>query len=347
MAKLHKLPRLRLSHGQYFWVPSIDGKQKWQPLGKTYAEALVKYAQYEAQQKAPKRNIEALLAQFKVERYSKLAIATRKNYDIWGANIIAVLGAARPDQIKYSMGVEWLRNSKYKVTGQREMQLLCTLLNYAREIAWLDGQNPLAGLRKGERSRRKRYITDVEWTAILANCDPRTAVAVKFARLTSARREDFMRLLWSDMREDGISMRIQKTKQNVVIKWTQELRTLIEAAKALRGRSQVTSLHVFAERDGSRTRGDTLLDRWKRAGAAAGVQNITLHDIRRKRITDVHRDHGLAVAQSIAVHSDPKTTLGYCVDPEPRISLPPSTEEKGASGTSTDSGTESATGSSR
>lgn len=333
MGKSHKLPRFRLSHGAYYWVPYIDGKQQWIRIGTTYSEAILRYAQLEAERTAPRKNIEALWKDFRAgERFQGLATSTRANYEIWAAKLIKAMGTVLPHQITYADGVQWLRVSPKKVTAQREMQLLGTLLNHARDIGWLEGANPLAGLRKGERSRRRRYITDAEWGAVLKECDPRTSVAVRFARLTSLRREDFLRLRWSDVKEgDGVYVQIQKTKQQAHIAWTPQLRGLLDEAKALRS-EKVASVYVFCEPAGRPIRGDTLLDRWKQAGKRAGVHDITLHDIRRKRLTDLQKKPGgLATAQNVAVHSDPRTTQGYYADPLVYVHLPPETELEAAS----------------
>ncbi len=44
---LHLPPRMQLKHGRYFYTPRIDGKVKWVPLSRDYAEALSKWAELE------------------------------------------------------------------------------------------------------------------------------------------------------------------------------------------------------------------------------------------------------------------------------------------------------------
>ncbi len=38
---------MHLKHGRYFYTPRIDGKVKWVPLSRDYAEALSKWAELE------------------------------------------------------------------------------------------------------------------------------------------------------------------------------------------------------------------------------------------------------------------------------------------------------------
>ena len=50
------------------------------------------------------------------------------------------------------------------------------------------------------------------------------------------------------------------------------------------------------------------------------IPHANLHDLRRKRLTDLTRERGVDFAQSIAAHSDPKMTQTY-VSGEGRVRL--------------------------
>lgn len=49
-------------------------------------------------------------------------------------------------------------------------------------------------------------------------------------------------------------------------------------------------------------------------------EDANLHDLRRKRLTDLTRERGVDFAQSLAAHSDPRMTQSY-VSGEARVAI--------------------------
>lgn len=319
----HLPPRMKLDNGTFYWRPYIDGKQQRVPLGKTFAEAIEQYGKLEAKRAEPPQNVESLIKRFLADKRQPRAKQTQKNYDIWGRQLIKIFGHMKPDQIQGHHAARLLDEHPKRVTAQRLVGLLSNILGYGVRIGWMPGPNPLYGFKKGPRSRRKRYITDEEWAAILANSPPWLALFLRALYLSALRKQDLINLKLSAVRDDGIHVPIQKTQKTIghlILERSPEMNQILDELKGLRRR--VVGLHVFSTRHGKPYDYSTVMRNYKKAAEAAGVKDVTLHDIRRKRITDIEKRHGLQLAQRLAAHTDPRTTMDYVVDYEVRVSLP-------------------------
>lgn len=318
-------PRMVLSRGVYFHrsYTTIDGvrRQKWVRLSHEYGPAVRKYAEIEAAHAAGARNFAALCtAYLKSAQYAEKAPRTKANYSLYIGRLSKAFGLLLPEQIDQTHAQMILDTVTKRVTAQRMVQIFSTVLSWGAPRGWLK-TNPLYGFKKGPRAVRKRYITDAELAAIVQHCDSVTAAFIRFDHLTALRANDALRLKWSDVREDGWHVYIQKTKQYVLLPWTTELRECEAELKRVRG--AVASLWLFPDRPGHAVKLKTLWRRFKRAAKKAGVANVTLHDLRRKRLTDLQLDESVDLAAKVAVHSDTRTTKGYFAAPELVVSLPP------------------------
>lgn len=299
--RTHKhLPvRMRFSHAAWYHV----SKGKWTRLGDTFAGALLEYAKIEAAQ-VNRRDVKALLTAFIA--YPGRAVATNRNYRIFRKKLDEVFGHLAPSEITAQDARRYL-DERSGSMGRHEISLLTAALTWGSERGWCPS-NPLRGLNKGPREHRSRYITDAEYAALLAHARPDVAEAVRFLYLTALRVRDALVLRWSDVKPDGLHVRIHKTKDAAVFSGPR----LDAQLRAMRGRS-VVSMAILT--GNGRPLTYTILRRhFKAAAAKAGCGDVTVHDIRRKRITDLTNEQGQDAAQKLAVHADGKTTAGYYAD---------------------------------
>lgn len=322
-------PRLRESRGAYYYAAytTIDGRrrQKWDYLSHDFGIALRLWTEREAQRVRGERDFKALWLSYQEIELPSKAVATRKAYRIWGDELAAVFGHMLPEQLEQHHARDLMDKAKHKVTAQRMVQLLSTVLSFGASRGWLR-TNPLLGMRKGPVSRRKRFISDAEWDALLEHAGPMRPL-LRLAYLTALRREDLMALRWADVRDDGIHATVRKVKRDIVIPWTAELREVVEEIRGQRGK--VVSLYLFGGARGGKPDSHRIYMRYKAIARKAGCGDVTLHDIRRRRITKVTASHGEHVAQRLAVHSDVKTTRGYNAAPEIVVPLPDERREAG------------------
>lgn len=299
--RTHKhLPvRMRFSHNAWYYV----ARGKWTRLGDTYAGALMEYARLEAA-RTNRRDLSALLTAF--IGHPGRAAATVKNYRVFRKKLDEVFGHIAPASITVQDARRYL-DERPGSMGRHEVSLLTAALTWGAERGWCPS-NPLRGMDKGAREKRTRFITDAEYAAMLANMRPDCAEAVRFLYLTGLRVRDALALRWSDVKDDGLHVRIHKTKDAAVFSGPR----LEAQLKALGGRS-VVSMAILT--GNGRPLTYTILRRqFKAAAKIAGCPDVTIHDIRRKRLTDLTNEQGEAAAQKLAVHADPRTTRGYYAD---------------------------------
>jgi integrase len=316
----HLPPRMYLDGPTFYWRGYVGGKQRRIPIGRTFAEAIAEYGKLESQRVESPHTMKALIDKFLADKRQPRAKATQKNYAIWGRQLIAIFGHMKPHQIQGHHAAKLLDEHPKRVTAQRLVGLLSNVLGYAVRIGWMPGPNPLYGFDKGPKAKRTRYITDTEWSSILEASPAWLALFLRFLYHTALRKGDAMALRWSSVKEDGVHVPIQKTKAALVFDRDAEMAAILDGLKDLRRR--VVGLHVFSTRHGKPYDYSTVMRNYKAACEAVGVPDATLHDIRRKRLTDIERAHGLQLAQRIAAHTDPRTTAGYIVSQEVRVSLP-------------------------
>lgn len=319
----HLPPRMKLDYGTYYWRPYVDGKQKRIPLGKVWSVAIAEYGRLESQRAEPPKTIKTLIEKFLADKRRPRAESTQEHYEIWGRQLTKGFGHFLPNQVQGHHMAKLLDEHPKLVTAQRLVGLMSNVLSYAVRIGWMPGPNPLYGFRKGPKAKRTRYITDEEWAAILGKAPRWMELFLRMAYLTALRKGDLLGMKLSYVKDDGVHVPIQKTKVALLFERNEELDAILGGLKEIRGR--VVGLHVFSTKHGKPYDYTTLMKQYKKVCRAAGVENVTLHDIRRKRLTDIERSHGLQMAQRIAAHTDPRTTQGYIVsEPETRVTLPPS-----------------------
>ena len=300
--------RMRYAHGSYFYADARGGRKPWVRIGGTRVEALVRYAQLEAAT-ADRRDFAALVRKYLAEGLPKLATSTQAVRRTLLKKPSAVFGPVMSDDITQQDAYRYMDERGKK--GRSEMAAVSAALTFGVRVGWVKA-NPLYGLKYGKTVRRQRYITDAELAAILAKCEPELAQAVRFIHYTALRTVDARRVRWSDWRADGLHVKASKTGAALVFDRTPDLEALMAELRQRR----IGSVFVIAERNGSQWSYKRLYAEWQKVAP----EGANLHDLRRKRITDLTRERGREFAQAVAAHSDPRQTAGYDVG-EKRVRL--------------------------
>ena len=257
---------------------------------RTIGDLLDRYAQQVVPEKAPL-----------TQRHNIKSIVRLKS--VFGHMLIPTLRTIHAQQY-----LDRLRAKPY--SANRDIELLSHAYAYAVRHWGLTENNPIKRHVKYHRENpRRRYITDDELQIIVAaaNTVQRAYIAIKV--LTGLRRNDILRLNMSDLKDDGIhvmpSKTINTTAVKVIIDWTDELSTAVDAALSVRPR---LSPHLFCTRKGDCyvSNGDASgwESSWQRLVSRSGVERFKDTDLRAKTASELPTD----LAASLLGHADPKVT---------------------------------------
>lgn len=294
------LPRhLMMRSGCYYHVIRIDGKQHWMPLGKDYGEALRQWAKLEGATSKPALTVADALAHYIDDRTAQhRSPKTLTGYRAQAETLGKVFGPMRLEDVTQAHVYTYLRK-RGNVAGNRERDLLRAAYNHAANLGY-EGGNPAQGMHaRNTETPRKRYITDEELAKLVLASQPRFALLIQWLYLTGMRISDAIALPLTAASDDGVRWSEGKTHKPRFVQWSDELRAIWKAAAGAR----IGAQPLILGRRGPYTL-DGAESTWARVRARAGVENVTLHDLRRKAASDLP----LGDAQALLGHTDPSIT---------------------------------------
>lgn len=157
----------------------------------------------------------------------------------------------------------------------------------------LTDSNPVASVPPLKTKRRDRYITE-------------------------QRIGDVLKIRYSDIEDDGVSVQQEKTGNRLKIRMMADLRDAIGQARALH--RSVKGFHLFHTRQGKPFSYWTIRTLWLRATTSAGVEDAHIHDIRAKAATDA-KAQGLD-SKSLLGHASESAHLRYLRGKETPVAEP-------------------------
>lgn len=326
-----KLPnRVYEKHGSYWFV---DLERRWHKLCRVAdGEAKMYQALAAIIEAPPLSRMPAAIVAFKRDYLVGLAPSTQKEHerllDI-AANEFAGFDVPEVQPVDVSRSVRNLYAGKPTAARSYKARL-STFFRWSVEQG-LRTDNPCREVWLKSPPRRDRYITDEEFLAIregmLTGDDGLPTRAGEIARcfvdlcyLTAQRSTDIRKLLWNQVREDGIAFKPTKTAGSsgakVVVRLTAAIREVLERARAFgvpaAATARIKSIYVIHALDGSPYTMSGIRSAWVRACRRAGVANATIKDLRAKALTDAERaGYSIEQLRTAAAHSSVTTTEGY------------------------------------
>jgi integrase len=295
-----KLPNLHQKGRAYYYV--TPRTRKWIPLGSDIAVALRRYERLHRQ---PSRGTIGSIVDAYVEgRRGKVADSTLEMYDVWARHLIRILGDLLVDELTRGDVLRYLDECP-RTSGRNEIGLLRAAFERAVRRGEAD-VNPCVGAKAEDAkpSRRTRLLSDDEIVRIRAAGSELLQVALDLACLTGLRPSDLATLRWGEL--DAGHVRTRKTGARIRFSLTDDLRAVLDAARALSPR--VATLTVLSER-GQPTTARRLSDLFRIASRAAGVEDAQLRDVRAKAATDA--EQAGQDPQRLLGHTTPQTTRTY------------------------------------
>ena len=157
---------------------------------------------------------------------------------------------------------------------------------------------------------RVRYLTDGEFEHVLGHCPDWLKPIVLVARYTGLRRENIVKLRWSQVDLHRKLIVLDQTKNGDRLGMPL-CKKLIEVFKSL-GKVRHLSGYVFSKPDGSSYRGDQVGMAFFRTCKRAGISDFRFHDLRHTFASSlVQRDVDLYKVQRLLGHRDGRMTQRY------------------------------------
>ena len=240
--------------------------------------------------------------------------ATRKTYSwLLHARLLPAFGTEPLDRITPAAVRRrfdgWSRTAPGNANNA--LKLLRQILNFAVARGHLDA-NPARDVRPNRRPRMTRFLSSEEIARlhrVLDACSGEGSRAqadiIRLLLLTGCRRNEIVRLRWSEVRDDTLVLADTKTGPRRIPLNSQ-------ARSILQSRPRGKSPFVFPSlRDPSRPRGQNL-GLWYRVRREIGIEDVRLHDLRH-----THASHAVMngvpvpVVSRLLGHSSTRMTLRY------------------------------------
>lgn len=310
--------------------------QSWSPrkevsLGSNWAEAVQKWAELErvgvSDAKASAITLQFVWEHYRRADYLELEPRTQKDYEVYYKSLATFFGEDAPfpriETKHLQLFKEW---RAAKVRFNRERALFSVLWRYAKSRGWVQGENPVEGVRTHTELGRDIYVRDEVVAAVLDVADEPLKRTIRLAYLTAQRPADVLRLSVRSVQDGYLVTRPNKTQKSSRLKLriaiTGELKELVDVliADPLRTRPKVKSIALLLNEHGRALTYPAVRKRFDRARLqaeknhpelAAEIREYQLRDMRAKAGTDVEEKRGMSEAKGLLGHTTETMTARY------------------------------------
>ncbi|MFI8479686.1 tyrosine-type recombinase/integrase [Pseudomonas sp. NPDC078700] len=290
---------------------------KWENLGKDYVQALMLYAKRNSN--SSKNAMTDLIDRVMEHITPRRAKNTIEQYSMVAERMKVYLAEFEPSQVlpRHIAQIK-MHLADTPAMANRTLSFLRVAFGYALEWGDVDS-NPCVGIKPHAENKRDRYITDQEFHAILAQCSEYMKCVFELTYLTGQRISDVLAIRLSDVSEEGIQFQQKKTGSKVLVSMSPDLRAIIARCKALP--RPVRGMNLICNKKGLQVDYSTVKVTWAAARKAAKVDDVKIHDLRAKALTDTKRQGNNA--QKLGGHSSERMTARYLRNREHDVAHPP------------------------
>jgi len=279
-------PRMHEKSGTYYYVTSTIPR-KWIKLGKDLAAAKKKWAEYECGEQTGVSLSDLIEEWAGSDVFKELSENTQRQYNSVIKQLKAVFAEfSTVSDIKPHHIAAWQDSHKSRVNANTGKSILSTVLRIAVRRGLID-RNPAGEVENLTVQRRKRYLTDEEFIAIRTAAHPVLRAAMDLSYVTGARIGDILAIKLSNITNEGLTIRQEKTDKLQLFKWNDALRKAIDNARTIK--HTVRSVYLLCGPKGQRYRYNNINIWWLEARKKAEIEDAHFHDIRGKSATDAKR----------------------------------------------------------
>ncbi len=315
-----KIPRFRVrkrGKATYYFYDHGGKPRRETALGKDYGLAIKRWAEIEHADTLPAAAVVTfrhVADAYALAEIPKKAPRTQQDNKVEMKNLLAFFDdpPAPLDSITPGDVYDYLRwRDSAPIRATREKALLSHIWNFARGHRYTKLPNPCAGI-KGETAGRDAYVEDSEYRAIWQAGSETLRDAMDLAYLTAQRPADVLKMMESDIRDDVLRVRQNKTGTKLRVTVAGSLPAVLARIDARKRKFKVHCTRLVVNPYGKPIGVQALSRHWTAACAAAGVTGCQFRDIRAKAATDAAEAAGSTYrATKLLGHADEKTTTGY------------------------------------
>lgn len=314
--------RVYLKHGGFYFV---DIARKWHRLchERDGLPALYRALAAIAEREATSDRMPAVIARWMDEKRPSWAAATLRNRERMEIVMARKLAEFAPASLTAADCDEFL--GCFRATPRTHNQyrdMLRQVLAYAARKGLREGWNPVDDIPGMSTPGRKRTVTDAELAAIKAAALDRDGKPVRngaalvqmidLALLTGQRIGDIIGWRWQDVTKEGLHVEQGKRRKGqpgkqLLIELTPALQAAL--AECAKGRDRIG--HILKTQSGRSYTYAGIRSAWDRACAAAGVEDLNIHDMRGRAGVDKEIEGGIESAKNLLGHDRLATTEHY------------------------------------
>lgn len=310
----HLPARVYLRHGAYYHVAG----GRWTRLGATLADALAAYAVLH--ESGSTGGMRALVEASREYVMRKVAKSTRVQYGKALRELADMWAEFDPRQVTPRHVAQMMHRMRNRPMWANQcLTVLRKVFAYGL-IAGACDTNPAREVQPHEGTKRGRIITPAELRAIYAHADERLRIVIDLLIRTGQRVSDVLGIKRSDLTDEGIAFRQQKTGARVTVPWTPELRAVTQ--RAIQAQGKVATMTLLRSRYGRKPGYAVIRKDWVEACRLAKIEDANLHDLRALAAMTAKRQ-GLD-AQRLLGHTTPAQTARYLREMETVLAEGPS-----------------------
>lgn len=202
----------------YYNTRDADGRRIEIPLGKDIDVAKVRWAELDCKPRPPDTGLMAhVFDRYEREIVPTKALATQRDYIANLKQLKKVFGSAPANAITPQHIAQYRDRRSAKVRANREIALLSTVWNMAREWGYTSRENPVKGVRKNKERPRDFYVDEQVWNAVYEHAPTELKDAMDLAYLTGQRPADVLRMSSADVKSGALEVRQGKTNRRLRI----------------------------------------------------------------------------------------------------------------------------------
>ena len=307
--------------GIHYYLDTGSEPRREIPLGKDYAQAVMKWAELTATDRpgsvvtlkdVAREYIKHVLPN-KAPRTRKDNLKELENLYKFFNEPPVPLEDIQPINVRQYLN--W-RGATAKVRANREKALLSHIWNFARDKGYTALPNPCAGIKGFKEVGRDIYVDDPVFEAVWNAAEEPLRDAVDLAYLTGQRPADVLKLSRTDIKDGALWVEQNKTGKKLRINITGKLAAVIQRVTS----RKVTSLMLVASNNGYGMSSSALRGAFDRARIRAAKESPELadaikafqfRDLRAKAGTDKEESSGMGAAKDQLGHTTEGMTARY------------------------------------